>query len=173
MPYIGSTTAPGISLTNLIVNDQRASLLKEISVNLPDINLNDRQLCDFELLAIGGFSPLQGFMTRSDYEPVLDRMRLEDDTLWPIPICLDIGEVRARNLEAGQSVALRDGEGFLLAVMHIEDIWSLDRRKEASQIYGTLDSAHPGTNYLFNKTGDTYIGGKLEVVTTSAENWRW
>jgi sulfate adenylyltransferase len=60
---------------------------------------------------------------------------------------------------------LRDAEGFLLAVIHIEDIWPVDREKEASQVYATRDPSHPGTDYLFNRTGDYYIGGKLEVVS--------
>ena len=152
-------------LINLLVDAERAALLKEITLNLPDLTLNDRQLCDLELLATGAFSPLEGFMSRADYESVLDRMRLQNDTLWPIPICLDVKELEARNLEAGQSVSLRDPEGYLLAVLHIEDIWPVERQKEASQIYGTLDPAHPGANYLFNKTGDYYIGGKLEVIS--------
>ena len=155
----------GGSLANLLVDEQRAAMLKEIAMNLPDITLNDRQLCDLELLATGAFSPLAGFMTRSDYESVLDRMRLQNDLLWPIPICLDVNELQARNLEAGQSVALRDPEGYLLAVMHIEDIWSFDRKKEALQVYGTQDQAHPAADYLFNQSGGTYIGGPLEVLS--------
>jgi sulfate adenylyltransferase len=157
--------AHGGPLTQLVVEEARTALLKQLATNLPDITLNERHLCDLELLATGAFSPLQGFMTRADYEPVLDRMRLKNGALWPIPICLDLPEVKARSLEAGQSVALRDGEGFLLAVMHIGDIWPVDRQKEAVQIYGTQDPSHPGTNYLFTRTGDTYIGGKLEVVS--------
>jgi sulfate adenylyltransferase len=122
-------------------------------------------MCDLELLATGGFSPLKGFMTRSDYESVLDRMRLQNDVLWPIPICMDVGELQARSLEAGQSVALRDPEGYLLAVMHIEDIWPVEREKEARLICGTLDKTHPETDYLLNVAGDYYIGGKLEVLS--------
>ena len=155
----------GGELIDLCVDEKRALLLKEIALNLPDITLNERQMCDLELLATGGFSPLKGFMTRSDYESVLDRMRLQDDTLWPIPICMDVGELQARSLEAGQSVALRDPEGYLLAVMHVEDIWPVEREKEAKLIYGTLDKTHPGTDYLFNAAGDYYIGGKLEVLS--------
>jgi sulfate adenylyltransferase len=155
----------GGSLVNLLVDAQRSALLKEIAFNLPDITLNDRQLCDLELLATGVFSPLQGFMTRSDYESVLDRMRLQNDVLWPIPICLDIPDTQARTLEVGQSVAIRDPEGFLLAIMHIEDIWPIECEKEASQIYGTRDQAHPGVHYLFNTSGDYYIGGKVEVLS--------
>ncbi len=155
----------GGSLVNLLVDEQRAGVLKDIVLNLPDITLNDRQMSDLELLATGAFSPLTGFMNRSDYESVLDRMRLQSDVLWPIPICLDVNEVQARSLEAGQSVAVRDPEGFLLAVMHIEDIWQADLEKEVVKVYGTSDRSHPGTDYLFNQSGTYYLGGKLEVLS--------
>jgi sulfate adenylyltransferase len=155
----------GGELVSLLVDDERAAILKEIALKLPDITLNERQLCDLELLATGVFSPLRGFMTRSDYESVLDRMRLQDGTLWPIPVCLDIHETQARSLEAGQSVALRDPEGFLLAVMHVADIWPLARAKEALKVYGTQDPAHPGVQRLLKNSGDHYIGGALEVVS--------
>ena len=78
----------GGSLVNLLVDDQRTAKLKDIVLNLPDITLNDRQLCDLELLSTGAFSPLKGFITRSDYESILDRMRLQNDLLWPVPICV-------------------------------------------------------------------------------------
>jgi len=155
----------GSRLINLVVDENRRSLLRDIALKLPDITLNERQLCDLELLATGAFSPLDGFMVRSDYESVLDRMRLQDNTLWPIPVCLDVSEIFARSLEAGQSVALRDPEGFLLAVLHVADIWPLDREKEADRVYATRDRNHPGVNHLFAKTGDYYIGGKLEVLS--------
>ena len=155
----------GGSLMNLMVDEERIAVLKEIALNLSDITLNGRQLCDLELLATGVFSPLDGFMTRPDYESVLDRMRLQSDVLWPIPVCLGISDIQARVLEAGQSVTLRDQEGFLLAIMHIEDIWPVDRKKEASLVYGTTDRNHQGVEYLFNKEGDHYIGGKIEVLS--------
>jgi len=155
----------GGAMVDLVVDPERAAVLKDIALNLPDITLNDRQLCDLELLSTGAFAPLTGFMTRSDYESVLDRMRLQNGVLWPIPICLDVHELQARRLEAGQSVALRDPEGYLLAVMHIEDIWQVDREKESLTVYGTRDRSHPGTDYLFNHTGAYYIGGKLDVLS--------
>jgi sulfate adenylyltransferase len=154
----------GDTLVNLLVNDQRAAVLKQIAMNLPDMLLNTRQLSDLELLATGVFSPLEGFMKRLDYESVLDRMRLQTDILWPIPICLDVPETFAKTLETGQSIALRDPEGFLLAILHIEEIWPVDRKKEASFIYGTCDETHPGVSYLFHRSGDYYVGGKLEVL---------
>ncbi|HSM89165.1 MAG TPA: sulfate adenylyltransferase, partial [Desulfobacterales bacterium] len=160
------TTAFGqADIVNLVVDDGRAALLKDIALSLPDISLNERHLCDLELLATGGFSPLRGFMTRADYAPVLDRMRLQNGSLWPLPICLDVDEIKAQRLEAGQSAALRDAEGVLLAVIHIEDIWPIDRAKESAQVFGTCDPSHPGADYLFNRTGAYYIGGNLEVVS--------
>lgn len=155
----------GGSLVNLMVDEERAVVLKEIALNLPDITLSDRQLCDLELLATGAFSPLDGFMTRSDYESVLDRMRLQSGLLWPIPVCLSVSDTQARTLEAGQSVALRDSEGFLLAIIHMEDMWPVDREKEAMQVYGTADRSHQGVEHLFNTEGDHYIGGKIEVLS--------
>ena len=155
----------GGSLVNLMVDEERVAVLKEIAMNLPDITLNDRQLCDLELLATGAFSPLDGFMSRTDYESVLDRMRLQSNVLWPIPVCLGISDIQAKALEAGQSVTLRDQEGFLLAIMHIEDMWPVDREKEASLVYGTTDRNHQGVEYLFNTEGDHYLGGKIEVLS--------
>jgi sulfate adenylyltransferase len=149
----------------LVVDGERAEVLKKIARDLPDITLTERQSCDLELLANGALAPLKGYMVRSDYESVLDRMRLQDGTLWPLPVCLDVPELKARSLEAGQSVALRDLEGFLLAVMHVEDIWAMDRAKEAQQLFGTTERDHPGVKQLYEGTADYYLGGALEVVS--------
>lgn len=150
---------------NLIVSEERQAVLKKLSSTMPDIILNDRQICDFELLATGVFSPLTGFMTQIDYESVLDRMRLGSGELWPIPICLDIPENLAASLETGQSVTLRDPEGFLLGILDIQDIWPLDMEKEALAIYETLDRTHPGVDYLYNKSGKYYVGGRIQALS--------
>jgi sulfate adenylyltransferase len=154
----------GGTLIDLVVDEERKMMLQEMAFSLPDITLNDRQLCDIELLATGAFSPLEGFLQRADYEAVLDRMRLQNGIIWPIPICLDVPETSGRTLEAGQSICLRDPEGFLLAILHIEDIWPVEREKEASAICGTLDRTHPGVRYLFEAGRDYYLGGRLEVL---------
>lgn len=157
-------TPYGGELIDLLVDTDRIELLKNIAGKLTDITLTDRHMCDLELLATGAFSPLRGFMVQSEYASVLDRMQLQNGLVWPLPICLDVGDLSARTLEAGQSVALRDAEGFLLAVMHIEDIFPADKEKEAERVYGTLDPSHPGVDHLMNACGDTYIGGRLEVI---------
>jgi sulfate adenylyltransferase len=158
-------SAHGGQLKDLVVDAQRAMLLKKIAHDLPDITLSDHHLCDFELMATGAFSPLEGFMVRADYESVLDRLQLQDGTLWPIPVCLDISENKARSLEAGQSVALRDPEGFLLGLMHIADIWQIDKNKEAQAIFNSVDPSHPGVQHLFHKTKEFYIGGTIEAIS--------
>jgi sulfate adenylyltransferase len=155
----------GGELKNLMVTADRAAVLKEVAMKLPDITLEDNHMCDLELVATGAFSPLEGFMVRADYESVIDRMRLQDGTLWPIPICLDVSETKARSLEAGQSVALRDLEGFLLAVLHIEDIWPIDKTKEIASIYPNAQDNHPGVAHLTADTKDFYVGGKVEVIS--------
>jgi sulfate adenylyltransferase len=154
----------GGELINLIVDEERRKVLKDLSLHIPSIILSARQLCDLELIMNGAFSPLRGFMTHPDYESVLDRIRLQDGTLWPIPICLDVTEVEASQLESGQSVAIRDPEGFMLAVIHVEEIWAIDKEREARAIYETTDIAHPGVDYLFHQTGSHYIGGRVEGI---------
>ena len=155
----------GADPVDLLVDAERAAILKNLSLNLPDITLSERQLCDFELLATGAFSPLKGFMRRPDYESVLDRMRLQDNTLWPFPICLDISENTARTLEVGQSVAIRDPEGFLLGLLNVEDLWPVDKEKEAEMVFGTTDVAHPGVDHLFNRSGSFYVGGRIDATS--------
>ena len=94
----------GGELVNLVTNPERAQALKTLSRDLQTITLTSRQLSDLELLMNGAFSPLKGFMTSADYESVIDRMRLQDGTLWPIPICLDVSEAEAGRLEVGGRV---------------------------------------------------------------------
>jgi sulfate adenylyltransferase len=152
-------------LVNLLVDEERSLLLKKLAPSMPDVIFNDRQICDFELLVTGVYSPLKGFMTQTDYEAVLDRMRLTTDELWPVPVCLDIPDSLAATLQIEQSVVLRDQEGFLLGIMNVEDIWPVEIEKEALAIYGTIDKNHPGVDYLFNKSGKYYIGGKIEALS--------
>ncbi|RLB42281.1 MAG: adenylyltransferase [Deltaproteobacteria bacterium] len=155
----------GGNLIDLIVDKERKEILRNLALDIPELILNERQMCDLELLAVGAFSPLKGFLTRADYESVLDRMRLQDGLLWPLPICLDLNKVQAESLEAGQSLALRDPEGFLLAVMHIEDIWPVDKARECEQLFNTMDKGHPGVQYLMDISGEYYVGGQLEVLS--------
>ncbi|MFV1974026.1 MAG: bifunctional sulfate adenylyltransferase/adenylylsulfate kinase, partial [Thiohalobacterales bacterium] len=154
----------GGTLCNLLVNDARAEELRTGSGDFPSITLNLRQICDLELLLNGGFSPLRGFMNRDAYESVIENGCLPDGTPWSLPITLDVPGEQADKLEPGQQLALRDGEGFMLAVLTVGDIWQPDKDREASEIYATRDRQHPGVAYLYEQVHDTYIGGTLEGI---------
>src|SRR5207248_5526299 len=118
-----------------------------------------------ELLLSGGFSPLHGFMGRADHEGVCHNMRLKSGVIWPMPITLDVTEDFAKKLQPGSSkVALRDAEGVMVAVLHVEEVWQPDRQAEAKAVFGTASAAHPGTDYAVNRPNPWYVGGKLEGV---------
>lgn len=154
----------GEKLVNLVVNPQKAEKLKNLSRDWASWDLTPRQICDIELLANGGFSPLEGFLSQENYESVCDKMRLSNGILWPIPITLDITEELATNLSEGSMLALRDNEGVMLAALNIEQIWQPDLMQEAQKVFGTTNPEHPGVGYLKHNTNPYYISGKLEVL---------
>ena len=152
----------GGTLVDLIVNDERAVELKAASRDWPSHDLTSRQLCDLELLLNGGFSPLRGYMTRSDCEAVCQSMRLGDGHLWPVPVTLDITETLAKSLKPGSTLTLRDEEGVMLAVLHVEDVWQPDRAAEAEAVFGSANPEHPGVSHLLGQAKPFYVGGWLE-----------
>ena len=155
----------GGELADLIATPERIAELKAHSREWPSWDLTPRQICDLELLISGGFSPLRGFMTPADYEGVCHNMRLSSGVLWPMPITLDVKEDFAKSLTPGSSkVALRDAEGVMLAVLHVEAVWQPDRKAEAQSVFGTTSAVHPGVDYLLNKGNPWYVGGRLEGV---------
>ncbi len=154
-------------LVDLTADPERSQELEDEARSLPKWVLTARQLCDIEQLLTGAFSPLQGFMNRSDYEAVRDDMRLTDGTLWPMPIVLDVPEKVAFGLHAGDRLALMHPEEVLIAVLTVGDIWRPDKTEEARKVFATTDTFHPGVNVLMNDTADYYVGGSLEGVRAS------
>ena len=137
--------------------------MKATSKDFASITLDDRALCDLELLATGAFSPLTGFLGRADYDRVVAEARLADGTLWPLPITLSV--TPGPGVEVGRPLALRDLYGNLLAFLHIEEIYAVDREAEARGVFGTTDATHPSVAYLHSQPGH-YAAGRLEVVRT-------
>ncbi len=155
--------AHGGKLVDLISQPEAANELKTHSREWPSWDLTARQLCDLELLLSGGFSPLCGFMTRADYEGVCHDMRLSSGLLWPMPITLDVTGEFAKTLKPGSSkVALRDPEGVMLGVLHVEEVWQPDRKAEAQAVFNSTSKAHPGADYVMNKSNPWYVGGRIE-----------
>ena len=161
-------TPHGGTLVDLLADAERTAELKQQARDWPSWQLTPRQLCDLELLVDGSFSPLTGFMGREDYESVVSTMRLADGTLWPIPIGLDVDDETATGLDAGDPLVLRDPEGAPLAVLHVEDTWTLDRQETARSVFGTLDEAHPGVAHLMQKTRNVGVGGRIEGLSQPA-----
>jgi sulfate adenylyltransferase len=154
----------GGELQELYLSGSEAAEAKKAAADYPSWDLTHRQLCDIELLLSGGFSPLAGFMTRADYDGVVENMRLTDGNLWPMPITLDVTRDFADGLNEGDTIALRDAEGVLIALLDIADIWEPDKAAEAKGVFKTTDEAHAGVRYLMRTANDVYLGGRLRGV---------
>jgi len=152
-------------ISDLMVATEKTQNLKKESNHYPAWQLTDRQICDLELLLNGGFSPLDGFMGKADYNSVLKNMRLDNGALWPMPITLDITEEFASKIKDVEKITLRDQEGFTLAILTVTDIWEPNKDEEAQMVYGTTDLKHPAVNYLKNKSNKMAVGGKLEGIS--------
>ncbi len=150
----------GGTLVDLVADqNERAALLDEAS-NLHSLQLSERSVCDLELLATGGFSPLDGFMGKADYERVVAEMRLADGTVFPIPITLPVHHFDG--LELGKKIALRDAHNDLLGVMTVEEFYEWSPPAFANNVLGTSDLRHPLVTEM-EHWGKYNIAGKLQV----------
>jgi sulfate adenylyltransferase len=151
----------GGRLVDLRVRGAEFEELRDYATTLPSIQLSDRSACDLELLAIGGFSPLDRFMGAADFQRVLDEMRLASGHIFPMPITLPVEPGEA--IQLGQDVALRDAKNNLLAVMTIEEIypWSVD--EVAEKVFRTRDLRHPLVAEM-QRWGSLNISGALRVL---------
>src|SRR5574340_666512 len=133
----------GGSLVNLIDPEKGAALKRE-ALSLPSLDLDWRQQCELEMLMTGAYSPLNGFMTRAQCERVESDRELDDGTFWPLPVTLASQQKAAADLKAGDRVALRDGEGFMLALLTVSDAWHIDGiRHLGGEIEGVALPPHP------------------------------
>jgi sulfate adenylyltransferase len=151
----------GNKLVDLLVCEAEREELMRNARDLPSVQLSPRSLCDLELLAIGGFSPLDRFMSKADYECVLHEMRLANGTLFPIPVTLPV--LDPRGIKVGSEIALCSPHNDVLAVMLIEEIFSWSLEREGLQVCGTNDAAHPLVTEM-TSWGSFYISGPLKVL---------
>jgi len=141
---------------------QLSQSLNELS-HLPALTLDARELADLELIATGAASPLEGYLGCADYQSVLERMRLADGTLWPLPLTLAVDEQLARRLVAGRPVALQDNRGRLWGSIEVRELFQRDALGEARAIYRTDDPSHPGVAYLLSRP-KMLAGGPVKVL---------
>ncbi|GAC1398048.1 MAG: sulfate adenylyltransferase [Ktedonobacteraceae bacterium] len=137
--------------------------IQERASHLPQLTIGSRQLADLEMLAIGAYSPLHGFMNHADYLGVVNHMHLSNGLPWSVPITLSTTQSQADTLKLGSEIALVNEHGTLQAVMTIEDKFDYDKQHEARQVYRTEEEAHPGVKVLYNQS-DVLLGGPVRVV---------
>ncbi|HKI52570.1 MAG TPA: bifunctional sulfate adenylyltransferase/adenylylsulfate kinase [Anaerolineales bacterium] len=151
----------GGKLVNLVVDgEEREELLARAS-KLSSIKITMRNLCDLELIATGGFSPLTTFMGKADYERVLKEMRLADGTLFPLPITLTADPEELPTV--GEDLVLRNTNNDTIAIMTLEEIYHWDPETEATLAYGSTDPRHPMVSEM-ERWGKVCISGPMKVV---------
>lgn len=152
----------GGRLVNRIVSGEKAAALEAEARELPVIQLNPFEVSDLEMLAIGAFSPLEGFMGSADYERVIKDKRLANGLPWTLPVTLAVGKEKADSLKNASRVALADANGTLLAVLEVQDVFHYDREAEALAVFLTANDDHPGARYVASR-GDWIVGGPVHV----------
>lgn len=152
----------GVLVNRFAAETERAGL-RERAASLPSLALDERQISDLEMIAIGAFSPLEGFMTSADYKSVVDDMRLASGLVWTIPVTLSVSPETAASLPEGGEIALTEPSGRLLAIMRVDEKFEYDKKHEAEKVYKTTDEAHPGVAAV-NAQGDVLLGGPVTVV---------
>lgn len=151
----------GGKLVNLVTSGAEREAIRDEANHYPSIQISDRALHDLELLAIGGYSPLDRFMGKADYQRVLTEMRLADGTLFPMPITLTI---KKEDLPTtSEWVAIRDSRLNLIAVMKMEEVFTWDPAREQRLVLGSTDVRHPLVSEM-EQWGDLCISGELKVI---------
>jgi sulfate adenylyltransferase/3'-phosphoadenosine 5'-phosphosulfate synthase len=159
LSHTGSTPHGG-TLVNATASEEQARELRAEAKHLPRITLSPSELNDLGLIATGALSPLDGFMRKSDYERVVDDMRLANGLVWTIPVTLSVAPIERP--KEGSRIALYDGD-TLRAVMQVDEVYTRDGHHEARQVYRTEEAAHPGVARVLGQS-DVLVGGPVWVL---------
>ncbi|HCI82197.1 MAG TPA: sulfate adenylyltransferase [Ktedonobacter sp.] len=152
----------GKLIINMADEAERAELQARAK-SLPQVTIGSRQMADLEMLAIGAYSPLSGFMTQADYLGVVNDMHLSNGLPWSVPITLSVSKEQADTIAVGSQVALVNEHGTLQAVLTVEEKFGYDKRLEARKVYRTEEDAHPGVKVVYGQ-GEILLGGPVRVV---------
>lgn len=157
----------GGELVNRVAEGAKLEALKNEASSLARIDLTAKQSCDLEMIGIGAFSPLTGFMGSADFAGVCKDMKLADGTIWPIPILLSVA--KGAEPKVGDRVALHAPNGVLQAVMTVEETFAHDKATEIPAVFGPkADDNHPGAAQV-QAEGDTCVAGPVEIVTVCVD----
>jgi sulfate adenylyltransferase len=149
----------GGRLTGRQLEGAEAAGCAQSLAGVPAIRLNEREICDLEMLGSGAMSPLEGFMCRAEYEGVLEEMRLPGGPVWPLPVTLSLKTDSPRPVP-GDQFALVDPSGRIAGSIEVSEVFGADLVREAAVSLGTTDPSHPGVSYLQGLGGE-YVGGKI------------
>ena len=152
----------GSKLINKIAEGERKNQLEAKAKSLFSLTIEDRYAADVEMIAIGAFSPLEGFMNKADSEAVIETMHLTSGLAWGIPILLPAGN-KYDAIKPSEEIALLDKDKRVLAIMNVEEKFELDINNLAKKCFKTTDDKHPGVAAIL-KGGNKFIAGKLEMV---------
>ncbi|MCI1882760.1 MAG: sulfate adenylyltransferase [Sporolactobacillus sp.] len=163
------TEYEGIRAHGGILVDRESSDPRQLEAAsaLPSLIISDWSISDLELIGIGGFSPLTGFMGQADYDGVVHHMHLASGVLWSIPITLSVSAAAAERLPIGADVALKGRDGTIYGTLRLAEKYSYDKTAEARLVYGTTDTAHPGVQKLYRR-GDINLGGPISLLRRPA-----
>src|SRR6266508_2309201 len=151
----------GTLVSREVTGPQRDVLIEAVS-GMARLELSPRAVSDLELIAVGAYSPLEGFMGEADYHAVVSGMRLKNGVAWSIPITLPVSNEQAQRLREGTDVALYQGE-HLLGALHLTEKFTHDKQTEARSVYGTTEDAHPGVRVLYEQ-GNWLLGGRISLL---------
>lgn len=152
----------GILVNRILSPEQKQAWLARAD-QLPRITLDERAVSDLELIAIGGFSPLTGFMGQADYERVVEEMYLANGLPWSVPITLSVSPEVAAPLEIGQTIRLDNAAGQFLGILELTEKYTYDKRREARCVYRTEDDKHPGVKVVYEQ-GDVNLAGPIWLL---------
>jgi sulfate adenylyltransferase len=161
--WAGAIAPHGGTLVSRLASPEEARAWRARLSSLERLTLNAREVADLEMIAVGAFSPLTGFMRRADYERVVEEMRLASGLVWSIPVTLAVKRENAHRFRVGEDIGLYAPGGEPLAILHLAEKWEPDQRREARRVYQTEDEAHPGVLALY-QMGPIYLGGEVTVL---------
>lgn len=152
----------GGKLVNCFSSEKEFVSLQNDAKNLLSIKVSKKVQCDLEMIAIGAFSPLKGFVNSNDYKSIIKNMRLSNGVVWPIPITLQINEETYNKVKNKDKVILESENGKAIAVLFITEIFKPELEQEAISVFKTNELKHPGVKYLF-ESGNYCIAGDVKV----------
>ena len=159
---VGSIAPHGGQLVNRVLRGSLREAALERAQTFPRVQLTSMAASDLEMIAVGAFSPLTGFMTKDDYDRVIDTMRLSSGIAWTIPVTLPVDADTAAGIKEGDEVALMQGE-YVRGIMTVAEKYPVDREREAREVYRTTELAHPGVARLYRQ-GDWLLGGEVFML---------